>query len=400
MKHASLLLITGFMILSTVTGQKQSLKEQAPSPPMGWNSWNWFQRNVDEDLVKEVIDAMVAEGLRDAGYEFIVIDGGWRDSVLSPEGKLIPDPEKFPGGIKALADLAHSKGLKLGMHTCPGTHDCGHNPVGGFGVEEMHIQQFIDWGIDFIKLDECYYNVNGCGQCWDEELLEQTYRKWRRILDEKNSDIVLAICAYSFRDWNPEVGVMARSTFDIGFGRNIAFNSTDRTNFLAVMDIVDQNNENADNAGDGFWNDPDMLLVGHDGLTPEEQKAHFALWCVMTAPLMLGNDPRNMSDEEKDILLNKEALAIDQDPGEQGRKVELRGDSEIWIKNLGNGDKAVVLLNRDPENRATITLQWDDLGLKGRKKLRDVFEKKDLGRYRNSASFEVGPNSCRFLRIS
>ena len=160
---------------------------------MGWNSWNWFGKNdINESLIYDVIDAMVDSGLRDAGYEYVVIDGGWRDVKLGEHGELLEHPIKFSKWIKPLADYAHSKGLKIGLHTVPGTHDCGGDPVGSYGNEEVHIQQFVDWDIDFIKLDKCKFR-----DCWDENTLKDTYFKWSNILKEKSKrNIVLNICAY------------------------------------------------------------------------------------------------------------------------------------------------------------------------------------------------------------
>jgi len=162
------------LVLISQVSWAQPSQQLAPTPPMGWNSWNWFGKHqINETIVREVIDAMVANGLKDAGYEYVVVDGGWRDTTLAADGKLRPNPKRFPHGMKAFADYAHSKGLKFGVHTVPGTNDCGGDAVGGFGHEKVQVQQFADWGLDFIKLDKCRYKPG-----WTEDLLKKIYFKW------------------------------------------------------------------------------------------------------------------------------------------------------------------------------------------------------------------------------
>ena len=366
---------------------------------MGWNSWNWFaKKDIDEKVVREVIDAFITEGLLDAGYNYVVIDGGWRDKKLGPNGELIPHPVKFPNGIKTLVDYAHSKGLKFGLHTVPGTHDCGGEPVGGFGNEEIQIKQFVDWGIDFIKLDKCRHSEG-----WDEELLKTTYLKWSNLIKKNNKDIVLSISAYAYRDWYRENSNMSRTTSDISpkVQHGAYFDSipSQFKPYKSVMEIADENNQAAKYAGDGFWNDPDMLVTGNQGLTNEEEKVHFALWCIMSAPLMLGNDPRNMSNAEKEIILNKDAIIIARDPTEQGTKIKNENGTEIWAKKLKDGRVAALLLNRSGTNNKTITLYFDEIGKKNRAKVKDIYSKKELGFFRNKISKKVEPHSGLFLLL-
>jgi alpha-galactosidase len=381
----------------------QSTEKLAPTPPMGWNSWNWFGKNeINEVNMKQCMDAMVSEGLLDAGYEYFVIDGGWRDTKLGPNGELLANPVKFPNGIKPLADYAHSLGLKFGLHTVPGTHDCGGDQVGGLGHEEVQIQQFVDWGLDFIKLDKCK-NKNPDG--WNEDLLKETYVKWRKLLDKSGRDIVLSISAYTWRDWYPEVGQMARTTGDI----MTISNNKDGTlfdppadykkKFNSVMEIAEKNNKSAEFAGNGYWNDPDMLTTGMHGLTLDEQKAQFALWCIMSSPLILGNDPRNMTSEEKDIITNDLAISINQDNTEQGKRIKVDGKTEVWAKKLKGGDLAILLLNRDSEKSNIFEISIKELGLNGKFTVLDVYAKKELGKVAKSVSQEVRPHSCAFLLI-
>ncbi|MCG6189168.1 glycoside hydrolase family 27 protein [Maribellus maritimus] len=384
-----------FFILIILSHQAFSQNEKllAPTPPMGWNSWNWFGKyGINEDVIRECIDAVVEEGLLDAGYEYFVIDGGWRDVKLTEKGELLPNPDRFPHGIKVLADYAHSRGLKFGLHTVPGTHDCGGDAVGGFGNEEVQIQQFVDWGLDFIKLDKCKH-ADG----WNEELLEQTYEKWQNLLEKSGRDIVLSISAYTWRDWYPEVGQMARTTGDIKarVSKGAVFDGIP----LSVMGVSETNNESAQFAGNGYWNDPDMLATGEQGLTIDEQKVHFALWCIMSSPLILGNDPRNMTPEEKEIITNEIAIAVNQDPTEQGRRIQKEGNTEVWVKKLNNGKKAVLLLNRDAEKTGKIEISLEKLGLNGKVKVLDIYNGKSLGKESKSISKEVHPLSGVFLLV-
>jgi alpha-galactosidase len=372
----------------------------AKSPPMGWNSWNWHgKKAITEQVVEETIDAMVAHGLRDAGYVYVVVDGGWRDTKLGPESELLPHPVKFPRGMKRLADHAHARGLKFGLHTTPGTHDCGGDAVGGFGREEKHIRQFVEWGLDFVKVDKCRYEPG-----WTEPRVEDVYRKWDRLLAACGRPMIFSISAYVFRPWNPEVCHMARTTLDIKArihaGGAVFDYEKPVENFLSVMAVAEINNRSAAFAGNGYWNDPDMMVTGAQGLNPEEQKAHFALWCVMSSPLMLGNDPRAMTPAEKELILNREAIAIDLDPTEQGRCVRDDGDLEVWAKKLTGGRTAVLLLNRHATAGKSITLRAADLGRTSLGAVRDVFAKKDLGTSGATFTRELAPHTGCFLLLS
>jgi len=375
----------------------------APTPPMGWNSWNWHgKKDITETVVRETIDAMVSSGLRDAGYRYVVVDGGWRDTKLGPNGELLPHPVKFPHGIKPLADYAHRKGLKFGVHVVPGTHDCGGDAVGSFGREETHLRQFVAWGLDFIKIDKCKKDGE-----WTEPMVEAVYRKWSHMLAHCGRDILFNISAYTFRDWNPEVCHMSRTTQDITArispGGKALFDDGkphERFGHQSVMTIAEENNRFAARAGQGYWNDPDMMVTGGHGLTQEEEKAHFALWCIMSAPLFLGDDPRQMTVQEKQIVLNREAIAIDQDPTEQGRRIRQEGPLEVWAKKLRDGRVAVLLLNRDPKRSGTIELQAGEVGLPAAFGLRDVWAQKDLGAQRKSVAREIPARSGAFLLLA
>lgn len=404
-------IILALCLLVGTVAQAQVRPELAKSPPMGWNSWNWFGKEaINEQMIREIIDAMASSGLRDAGYNYVVVDGGWRDSKLGPNGELLVHPAKFPGGMKALADYAHSKGMKFGLHTTPGSHDCGMDKVGGWGLEEVHVKQFKDWGIDFVKLDKCRFSLDEqpnyprndprWKKGWESEPknLQTAYAKWSKLMKESGRDMVLSASAYQFFPWYPQLTNLGRTTGDIK-SKQSGGAIFDSEKPGSVMAIVEKNNRHAAKAGNGYWNDPDMLVTGDQGLTQEEQKAHFALWCLMSSPLILGNDPRVMTAQEKAIILNKEAIAINQDPTEQGKRIKQDGKAEVWAKKLKNGDYAVLLLNRDAQAAQNITVNWTDLGLAGTKKVRDVYAAKNLPAAKDKFSQSISPRSGLFLVV-
>lgn len=402
------LLLTILLSLSTLLTHAQ-IHKNAPTPPMGWNSWNYFGKAaINETLIRETIDAMAASGLRDAGYQYVVVDGGWRDTVLGPNGELLVDKKKFPSGMKALSDYAHSKGLKFGLHTVPGTHDCGCDPVGGWGHEEVQFKQFLEWGVDFIKLDRCRFSLDENPQYprndkrwfagWDKEgkNIEAAYTKWSQMIEKSGRPIVLSASAYRFYDWYPKLTNMGRTTGDVK-SKQSGGAIFDTPSERSVMAIAMKNSASAAEAGNGYWNDPDMLVTGDQGLTLDQQRSHFALYCIMSSPLILGNDVRKMSAEEKSILLNKQAIAVNQDPTEQGKRIKADGQKEIWAKRLKNGDYAVLLLNRNAASSETITLTGKDLGL-GRLKLSDISGADIQGK--DSYTVLLRPHESAFLIVS
>lgn len=405
-------ILTFLLLFPAVFSQAQYRPELAKSPPMGWNSWNFHGKQaINEVLIKETIDAMVEEGLVEAGYNYLVIDGGWRDTKLGPDGELLVHPEKFPNGIKSLSDYAHSRGMKFGVHVVPGTHDCGGDAVGGYGREEIHLQQFVDWELDLIKLDLCTQKNDPCSACqktrggWSEENIEKTYRKWSTILSECEREILFSISAYQYRHWYPEVCNMARTTGDIQsriHRGGAMFNPPEGTKMVhySVMDISESNNLSACKAGNGYWNDPDMLVTGGHGLTDYEQESHFALWCIMSSPLFLGNDPRSMTDFEKQLITNEEMIAVNQDPAGQGKLVSEDDNTQLWMKKLSDGKKAVLLLNLDQAGEKEISLDLGKIGISGKVSVRDIAAKKELGNFKGTLALKAETNQCRFLLLT
>ncbi|MGC4087804.1 MAG: glycoside hydrolase family 27 protein [Polyangiaceae bacterium] len=357
------------------------------TPPMGWNSWNRFGGNVSEALIKETADALVASGMRDAGYTYVNIDDTWQKS-RDACGNIVPDAARFPSGIKALADYVHARGLKLGLYSDRGTLTCAGRP-GSYGYEVQDAQTYAAWGVDYLKYDNCYAAPGRD----NDTAMRQDYTVMRDALRATGRPIVYSICAWWFQPWMPSVGHLWRTTTDIedNFDSNIH----------GVISLVNKNGEDASRfgyfdatrsdsaaylpglaqyAGPGHWNDPDMLEVGNGGMTDIEYRTHFSMWAMMAAPLIAGNDVARMSDATRQILLNDEIIAVDQDPlGKQGRPISASKTLEVWSKPLsGSSSYAVALFNRTAA-AADISVSWSELGITGSATVRDLWAHANLG---------------------
>src|SRR5256714_8027533 len=326
----------------------------ARTPPMGWNSWNHFGCDVSAQLIKETADAMAKSGMRDAGYQSLVIDDCWQ-VARDGAGRLVADSVRFPGGMKPLAEYVHSRGLKFGLYTDAGRQTCQRRP-GTYGSEEIDARTFGEWGVDYVKEDWC--NSEGLDG-------PTQYAKFRDALAKAGRPIVFSICEWGSNrpwEWGPRTGNLWRTTGDIG----------DR--WASMIALLDLNAQYAMAAAPGAWNDPDMLEVGNGGMTDDEYRAHFSLWALMAAPLIAGNDVRSMSDPTRAILLNKEVIAVDQDSlGVQGKLVE--GDAEglqVWMKPMQDGSRAVVLFNRTAL-QTPIRASWWRLKVSGPARVRDLW---------------------------
>jgi alpha-galactosidase len=346
----------------------------APTPPMGWNSWNHFACDVNEQTIRETADAMVSSGMRDAGYRYVVIDDCWQVS-RDNAGTLVADPQRFPHGIKALADYVHSKGLLFGIYTDAGTNTCQGRP-GTLGHEVQDARTFAAWGVDYVKEDWCH--ARGLDA-------PTQYRKFRDALTHTGRPIVLSLCEWGYNqpwDWAPKIGQLWRTTDDI----------EDR--WGSMLSNLDQSAQHAAVAGPGHWNDPDMLEVGNGGMTDDEYRAHFSLWAVMAAPLIAGNDLRSMSDATRAILTNHEVIAVDQDTlGAQGMLVsEGPPDLQVWAKPLRDGSRAILLFNRS-DTSAKITASFHRAGLYGDSAtVHDLWSHQDLGTFGGSFATTVAPH--------
>ncbi len=356
----------------------------AATPPMGWNSWNKFGCNVSEDLVRQIADAMVSTGMKDAGFQYVIIDDCWQTS-RDKDGNIIADAQKFPSGIKALADYIHAKGLKFGIYSDAGTKTCQGRP-GGRGYEFQDARQYAAWGVDYLKYDWCSTSTQDA---------PSTYALMRAALDASGRPIVFSLCEWG-KDkpwlWGKGIGNLWRTTGDIKdqWDGKIKWPRGDCCAY-GMLAILDQQDGLESYAGPGHWNDPDMLEVGNGGMTNIEYRSHFSLWAILAAPLIAGNDLRDMMPEIHDILTNKAVISIDQDPlGREGRRVHKDGDLEVWARPLAGGNRSAVLLNRSAAERQ-ITLSWEDLGYPSHlsASVRDLWQHRDLGKFTGKFSATV-----------
>ncbi|XP_054792802.1 alpha-galactosidase 1-like isoform X1 [Prosopis cineraria] len=350
------------------------------TPPMGWNSWNHFACQIDEKVIRETADALVATGLSKLGYTYVNIDDCWAESSRDGKGNLVAKKSTFPSGIKALADYVHSKGLKLGIYSDAGYFTCSKKMPGSLHHEEQDAKTFASWGIDYLKYDNC--NNGGTRPT-------VRYPIMTRALLKAGRPIFFSLCEWGDLHpalWGAKVGNSWRTTNDI----NDSWDS--------MISRADMNEVYADLARPGGWNDPDMLEVGNGGMTTNEYIVHFSLWALSKAPLLLGCDVRNMTKETQMIISNQEVIAVNQDSlGVQGKKVRMEGDIEIWAGPLSKNRVVVVLLNRGPV-RYSITALWDDIGIppKSVVEARDLWEHKTLGReFVDKISATVESHSCK-----
>lgn len=377
----NLLLFLASSLSFTSALHSQKFENLALNPPLGWNSWNRFACHVDETLVRETADAMVNSGMKDAGYEYVVIDGCWQGERDS-QGFIRPDRQRFPSGMKAVGDYIHAKGLKFGIYSDAGALTCGRHP-GSRGHEYQDAQTFASWGVDYLKYDWCF--TEGLSPVG-------AYTTMRDALKSAGRPIVFSICEWGDNkpwEWAKDVGHLWRTTGDIancwdceeGHGRYTK---------LGVLRILDRQKPLRKYAGPGHWNDPDMLQVGN-GMSMNQDRSHFSLWAILAAPLMAGNDLRRMTAETKAILTNREVIAVNQDSlGVQGFLAYSEDGLEIWAKLLSKDAWAIVFLNRS-NSAKTLNYDWkkaiiDDALIrrtletnKTTYRIRDLWAKKSVG---------------------
>ncbi|HTW47931.1 MAG TPA: alpha-galactosidase [Acidobacteriaceae bacterium] len=381
-----------FLLLAMVPVAGRALDNGlARTPPMGWNSWNKFAcKGLNEQVIRETADTIASNGMKDAGYVYINLDDCWQSS-RDANGNIVADAAKFPSGIKALADYVHSKGLKFGLYTDVGTKTCAGRP-GSLGHEFQDAKQYAEWGVDYVKVDWC--------NTLPGQSAEASYTLFRDALAASGRPIVFSICEWGSNKpwlWAGPVGNLWRATGDIqdcwdckrSWGGN------------GVTQILDLMNGLQTYSGPGHWNDPDMLEVGNGGMTTDEDRAHFSMWALFSAPLLVGNDVAHMSDDTKSILLNRDVIAIDQDPlGVQGHRVKKDGDLEVWSKQLANGGRAVVLLNRGT-TPAPIKVDWTDIGYPGTipATVRDLWSKQSFPDRRGSYTAQVNGHAAVMVTV-
>jgi alpha-galactosidase len=334
--------------LAVTAAQAQKIPGLARTPPMGWNSWNKFQCDIDETIIRAMADAMATNGMKDAGYEYINIDDCWQGQ-RDAQGFIQADPVKFPSGIKALADYVHAKGLKLGIYSDVGYQTCGGH-IASRDHETQDALTYAKWGVDYLKYDWCNH---------DGLKAQSAYTKMRDALYATGRPIVFSLCEWGDNkpwEWAANVGNLWRTTTDIfpGFDTILDHKSWQQ---WGVLRIIDAQKPIREAAGPGHWNDPDMLEVGN-GMSESEDRAHFSMWCMLAAPLISGNDLAHMSPGTLEILDNKKVIAVDQDKlGVEGFIYSTNGNVEIWFKPLAHGDWAMCALNRGKEPQS-ITFDW------------------------------------------
>ena len=370
----------------------------AATPPMGWNSWNAFKLDINENRIRSVADSISSNGMEAAGYQYVVVDAGWKYSSRTSDGRLIPDPNKFPSGMKSLADYIHSKGLLFGLYTDAGAQDCDSAGPGSKGHEQLDAQAFAAWGADFMKEDWCS----------SEGLDAQTaYRTMSEAILRTRRPILFSVCEWGDHQpwhWAPSIANMWRTT-----GDNEACWACGQDTYQKAGGyprgwtlILDAQNQLARYAGPGRWNDPDMLQIGNHAMSLAESKAQFSLWAVLAAPLFAGNDVRSMSNEIRNILLNKEVIAVDQDPaGVQGTLV-MHGDGwNVWARPLADGSEAIVLFNRST-NPQPVPFDARSIGwtIATQFKARDLWELADIPVSTGGFSTVVAPHSVFMIRAT
>ena len=400
--NKSLFLSAALLLSSLFTSAQTPRNQLTPRPPMGWMTWNLFQGNINEQLIRETADAMVEGGFRDAGYEYIFIDDLWQGG-RDRQNNIIPDPEKFPNGMKALADYVHSKGLKLGIYSDAAQLTCG-GWTASLGFEEQDARTFASWGIDYLKYDYCNAPE-------DSATARHRYRTMANALQNSGRDIVLGICEWGQRqceEWCEEVGgQLWRTSYDARAPRP----AIELEGSLGIIDIVNVTAPLAKYVRPGQWPDMDMLVVGLNGTggpssdlggvgcTQTEYQTQMSMWCMMASPLAMTNDLRKVSEDDRRILLNPEIIAINQDVlGKAAERKVMNDNYQIFVRPLADGSHAVALLNTS-EKPLTLTADFASLGFAGKYTVRDVWQHKDVARNTSKWKGRVMPHETRVFVV-
>lgn len=379
--------------------------ELALTPIMGWNSWNTFGDKLTEGLVIETAEAMIANGMRDLGYNYINIDDFWQLADRGADGHFVIDSTKFPRGIKYVTDYLHERGFRVGIYSDASRYTCG-GVCGSYGYEDIDAQDFADWGIDLLKYDYC-----GAPDSKDTAIVR--YRKMGDALRATNRSIIYSICEWGQREpwtWAKEVGGHYwRTTWDIRDTWNMNGYDNGKNGVLPIIDI---NKNLADYAGPGAWNDPDMLTVGmfgksHSinhgtrkyGCTLDEYRTHLSLWCMMASPLLSGNDVRQMGDSVTNMLLNSEMIAINQDElGRQAKPMAQIQSCEVFVKPLTHERTAIAVMNR-ADSTETVTIKFADLGVGKVSSIRDVWAHRNL-KVSDELVFTIPPHGTEVIVVN
>lgn len=387
-----------------------SLESFALTPPMGWNSWNAFGKNVSEQVIRETADSFVTLGLKDAGYSYIIIDDIWQGGRDASTGLLYPDSTRFPSGIKALADYVHSKGIKFGIYSDAGDSTCGRMP-GSYGHEEADAKQFAEWGVDFLKYDYCYCPDLGSVHSDYKDAMNR-YQKMGDALKATGRQIVFSICEWGDRSpwiWGKDAGgQMWRTGSDL---YDIWDSPRGDADPVGILGSIDAQINLRRYAGPGGWNDPDMLIVGLSntgnikggGCTDIEYRTQMTMWCIMAAPLMIGCEIRHMNETTRTILLNKDVIKIDQDSlGKQGYRVMRNDDGvEVWKKPLSGNRLAMAVMNRSGKNKS-FTTAFKNIELDSTKtyNVYDAWKHASSGTATGNLSAYLLPHECQVFILS
>lgn len=403
----SLLLISVSTQLFAQTNDNEIL---APTPPMGWMTWNFFADKIHEKDIREMADAMVESGMVEAGYKFIFIDDGWQGG-RDNRNNIIPDPAKFPSGIKALADYLHGKGMKLGIYSDAAQLTCA-GYTASLNFEEQDAKTFASWGVDYLKYDYC-------GAPADVETAKVRYKKMADALRNSGRQIEFGICEWGDRQpwlWARQAGgQLWRMSADVRDKWKSAEQAKDAHDLhrtgAGILDIMDLNAELYPYAGPGGWNDMDMLVVGlygkkgpsgdlgGVGCTDTEYQSQMSLWCIMAAPLMPTNDIRRMNDETKRILMNDEIIAINQDP--LGKQAQRKINNDVWnvfVKPLANGNYAIAILNRS-DTEQNFKLDFKELGIEGKYEIRDIWKHEVTGKKNAGWKGKIQSHETKVFRL-
>lgn len=359
-------------------------------PMMGWSSWNAFRINIDEEMIKEQADIMAENGMKEVGYSYINIDDGFfggRD-----EKGVLYSNAKFPAGMKEIASYIHDKGFKAGIYTDDGITRCAarydNDPNfsdggGSYGYREIDFNTYFnDWGYDFIKVDWCGGEIQGLNQ-------EEEYRNIAKHIKETGKkELEWEVCSWEFPgEWVTDIASHWRISQDI------------EPKFNSIVDIIDKNAELAEYAGPGHYNHMDMLQVGN-GMTYEEDKAHFSMWAIMSSPLLTGNDLREMSKDTLEILTNKEVIALNQDSlGIQAERIIKNNGLEIWYKPTKNYKQGAIALFNRRDEAAEMTIPWKEIAMEGKISVRDLWEHEDKGIFEDSYSVTVAGHGIVVLAL-
>ena len=387
----SLLALTSFILPATTPAQSPIAK----TPPMGWNSWNYFYGKVTDKDIRDSADQIVSSGMKDAGYVYVNIDDTWQGK--RDANGVLQANEKFPD-MKALADYVHSKGLKIGIYSSPGPKTCA-GYEGSLGHEEQDAKMYASWGIDYLKYDLCSFipavmqKQAPNDKAAQMHLMIAAYDKMSKALKATGRPIVLSLCQYGWDavwEWAPALGGnLWRTTDDI------------QANWNSIYTILSQQEGLQKYAGPGHWNDPDMLEVGNGKLSLAENRSHFSMWAMLSAPLLAGNDLPHMKPEINAILTNRDVIALDQDPlGKQADRVYSEGEVDVWKKQLSGGAVAIAILNAGSDRQSTHPFHLDTkkLGLRGTVKGKDLWSGKEI-ELKDNMPIELNARDILLVRI-